>query len=70
MANKDNYVYQKYSGYEAFLILSNALLNKQLDINSNLNFQIKDYIKNDSLNQSLISDYKNQLVWMSYCYTH
>ena len=28
-----------------------------------LNLQIKDYMKNDSLNVSLINDYKNQLQW-------
>jgi len=38
-------------------------LNKQLKLNNNLNSQIYKYIQNDSLNLSLISDYKNQLVW-------
>ena len=38
-------------------------LDKQLKINENLNSQIYMYIQNDSLSQSLISDYKNQLVW-------
>ncbi len=32
MANKTNFVYQKYSEYTPFWIYSNALLNKQLDI--------------------------------------
>ena len=38
-------------------------LEKGLEIEANLNLQIQDYIKNDSLNISLINDYKNQLVW-------
>ena len=38
-------------------------LEKSLEIEANLNLQIQDYIKNDSLNVSLINDYKNQLVW-------
>jgi len=38
-------------------------LEKTKEIEQNLNLQIKDYIKNDSLNISLISDYKNQLQW-------
>ena len=38
-------------------------LNKQLNLNENLNSQIYMYIQNDSLNTALISDYKNQLVW-------
>ena len=38
-------------------------LNKQLKLNNNLNSQIYKYIQNDSLNLSLINDYKNQLVW-------
>ena len=38
-------------------------LNKSNEINVNLTLQITDYIKSDSLNVSLINDYKNQLVW-------
>ena len=38
-------------------------LNKQLKLNKNLNSQIYMYIQNDSLNVSLIEDYKKQLVW-------
>jgi len=38
-------------------------LEKGLEIESNLNLQIQDYMKNDSLNVSLINDYKNQLQW-------
>ena len=38
-------------------------LNKQLKINENFNSQIYMYIQNDSLNVSLINDYKNQLQW-------
>jgi len=38
-------------------------LEKGLEIEANLNFQIQDYMKNDSLNISLINDYKNQLQW-------
>ena len=38
-------------------------LNKQLKTNENLNSQIYMYIQNDSLNISLIKDYKNQLQW-------
>tara|TARA_R110000824_G_scaffold334917_1_gene521487 strand:+ start:133 stop:489 length:357 start_codon:yes stop_codon:yes gene_type:complete len=38
-------------------------LEKTLEIEDNLNLQIKDYIKNDNLNISLINDYKNQLQW-------
>ena len=38
-------------------------LEKGLEIEANLNLQIQDYIKNDSLNVSLINDYKNQLQW-------
>ena len=36
-------------------------LEKYKQIETNLNLQIKDYAKNDSLNVSLINDYKNQL---------
>ena len=36
-------------------------LEKYKEIETNLNLQIKDYAKNDSLNVSLINDYKNQL---------
>ena len=36
-------------------------LEKYKEIEANLNLQIKDYAKNDSLNVSLINDYKNQL---------
>ena len=38
-------------------------LDKQLKLNENLNSQIYMYIQNDSLNVSLINDYKNQLQW-------
>ena len=38
-------------------------VEKYKEIESNLNLQIKDYVKNDSLNTSLINDYKNQLQW-------
>ena len=38
-------------------------LEKGLEIEANLNLQIQDYMKNDSLNISLINDYKNQLQW-------
>ena len=38
-------------------------LDNQLKINENLNSQIYMYIQNDSLNVSLINDYKQQLVW-------
>ena len=38
-------------------------LDKCLKTNKNLNEQIYMYIQNDSLNVSLINDYKNQLVW-------
>ena len=38
-------------------------LDKELKIKENLNSQIYMYIQNDSLNVSLINDYKNQLVW-------
>jgi hypothetical protein len=38
-------------------------LNKQLNLNENLNSQIYMYIQNDSLNTSLINDYKKQLQW-------
>ena len=38
-------------------------LEKSKEIEENLNSQIYMYIQNDSLNQSLISDYKKQLVW-------
>jgi len=38
-------------------------LEKGLEIEANLNLQIQDYMKNDSLNVSLINDYKNQLQW-------
>ena len=38
-------------------------VEKYKEIEGNLNLQIKDYIKNDSLNVSLINDYKNQLQW-------
>jgi hypothetical protein len=38
-------------------------LDNQLKINENLNSQIYMYIQNDSLNISLINDYKNQLEW-------
>ena len=38
-------------------------IEKYKEIEGNLNLQIKDYIKNDSLNVSLINDYKNQLQW-------
>jgi len=36
-------------------------IEKYKEIEANLNLQIKDYMKNDSLNLSLIDDYKNQL---------
>ena len=36
-------------------------VEKYKEIEVNLNLQIKDYMKNDSLNVSLIDDYKNQL---------
>ena len=36
-------------------------IEKYKEIEANLNLQIKDYMKNDSLNVSLIDDYKNQL---------
>ena len=36
-------------------------IEKYKEIEGNLNLQIKDYIKNDSLNISLINDYKKQL---------
>ena len=38
-------------------------IEKYKEIEGNLNLQIKDYVKNDSLNVSLINDYKNQLQW-------
>jgi len=38
-------------------------LDKSKEIEENLNSQIYMYIQNDSLNTSLINDYKNQLVW-------
>ena len=38
-------------------------VEKYKEIEVNLNLQIKDYMKNDSLNVSLINDYKNQLQW-------
>ena len=38
-------------------------VEKYKKIEGNLNLQIKDYVKNDSLNVSLINDYKNQLQW-------
>ena len=38
-------------------------LDKQLKLNENLNSQIYMYIQSDSLNVSLINDYKNQLEW-------
>ncbi len=38
-------------------------LDKSLKINENLNNQIYMYIQNDSLNVSLINDYKKQLEW-------
>ena len=38
-------------------------VEKYKEIEANLNLQIQDYMKNDSLNISLINDYKNQLVW-------
>ena len=36
-------------------------IEKYKQIEGNLNLQIKDYVKNDSLNVSLINDYKKQL---------
>ena len=36
-------------------------VEKYKEIEVNLNLQIQDYIKNDSLNISLINDYKKQL---------
>ena len=36
-------------------------IEKYKEIEANLNLQIKDYMKNDSLNVLLIDDYKNQL---------
>ena len=38
-------------------------VEKYKEIEANLNLQIQDYIKNDSLYISLISYYKNQLQW-------
>ena len=38
-------------------------IEKYKEIEGNLNLQIQDYIKNDSLNVSLINDYKQQLVF-------
>tara|TARA_B100001250_G_scaffold251580_1_gene216261 strand:- start:5130 stop:5462 length:333 start_codon:yes stop_codon:yes gene_type:complete len=38
-------------------------VEKYKEIEVNLNLQIIDYMKNDSLNTALINDYKNQLVW-------
>ena len=38
-------------------------LEKTKEIEENLNSQIYMYIQNDSLNVSLINDYKNQLKW-------
>ena len=38
-------------------------VEKYKEIEANLNLQIQDYMKNDSLNVSLINDYKNQLQW-------
>ena len=38
-------------------------LEKSKEIEENLNSQIYMYIQNDSLNVSLINDYKNQLIW-------
>ena len=36
-------------------------LEKSIEINKNLELQIEDYMKNDSLNILLIKDYKKQL---------
>ena len=41
-------------------------VEKYKEIEVNLNLQIKDYMKNDSLNVSLINDYKNQLQIIDY----
>ena len=38
-------------------------LEKSNEINVNLNSQIQTYIEQEKLNESLISDYKNQLQW-------
>ena len=38
-------------------------VEKYKEIEGNLNLQIQDYMKNDSLNVLLINDYKNQLQW-------
>jgi len=38
-------------------------IEKYKEIEENLNSQIYMYIQQDSLNVSLINDYKNQLVW-------
>jgi len=38
-------------------------LEKNKEIEVNLNSQIYMYIQQDSLNQTLINDYKNQLIW-------
>ena len=38
-------------------------VEKYKEIETNLNLQIQDYMKNDSLNVLLINDYKNQLQW-------
>ena len=36
-------------------------IEKYKEIETNLNLQLQDYMKNDSLNVSLINDYKKQL---------
>ena len=38
-------------------------LEESNEINVNLNSQIQTYIEQEKLNESLISDYKNQLQW-------
>ena len=38
-------------------------LEKGLEIEANLNSQIQSYIEQEKLNESLIKDYKNQLMW-------
>ena len=51
--------------YQMMLLILTLENNKESNekIIENLNEQIYMYIQNDSLNISLISDYKNQLEW-------
>ena len=47
----------------SFIFTQELKLEKSKEIEENLNSQIYMYIQNDSLNVSLINDYKNQLKW-------